>query len=595
MFQSIIRKTSYALISLAITSGIVASHGYASPGSAQPVIEWSHQYGLDQLSTNGRSVIPTSDGGYIATGDIEENSGSGYGYTKAYILKLNASGVIEWEQKIQHGDSEYTYAHKAIETKDGGFVISGATKNYDGRPHNATFLAKLSSQGAVEWEQEYGDGYTNEYGEAVAETSDGGFVVTGYSVTSYGEAPAYVLKTNAAGTQLWYKKFRFGSNQYFNDIIATPDGGSIAVGTLNSIIGDGENDAAIATKLNANGEEIWTKHYAQPNSGRSAYAIIPSDNGGYMISSRTRDDVNYLTKTDANGEVIWEKNYDPTADRELFNTVTRTRDGYALLGENQKGFYPDEESRFEVLKVDENGEILSNTLFGDPNLYSLGRGDSSPDGGFVLTGQINLNEKYILQLTKLADHQENPGEHILKEIAFSNSSKKITVGEKAPAVVKARYTDGTEAGLSDSVSFSSENEQTAIIDSKGFITGVHPGSTTINALYQGHQAQLQIEVLESPGSENPGNAEGSFYLDSDEYSLSAGTSLDTAALFKDKDGKIHNVTKQSVFKSENPRIVDYDQDGNIIGVHAGITYITAEYQGQTYRALVQVVRATVPK
>ncbi|MNR48605.1 hypothetical protein D3C85_1678570 [compost metagenome] len=73
-----------------------------------------------------------------------------------------------------------------------------------------------------------------------------------------------------------------------------------------------------------------------------------------------------------------------------------------------------------------------------------------------------------------------------------------------------------------------------------------------------------------------------------------GTSLDTVAFFKDKDNKIHDVTKAATFKSDNPAILDYDQDGNINGIGAGITYITAEYQGKTYRALVQIVRASVP-
>ncbi|MNV41873.1 Bacterial Ig-like domain (group 2) [compost metagenome] len=294
--------------------------------------------------------------------------------------------------------------------------------------------------------------------------------------------------------------------------------------------------------------------------------------------------------------MIWERTYDPTPDRELFNKVVQTDHGYALLGENRKGAYPQIESRFEVLKLGKNGEIVNNTIFGEPNLYSSGRGTASPDGGFVLTGQVNVSEKYILQLTKLSHSQDNPPvERTLTCIVFTDSTKKIAVGENAPATVNAHYSDGSEAGISDSVSFTSEDEDTATVDSKGLITGVKPGSTTINAVYKGLSAQLKVDVSESPGSGDPDPVEGSFYLDSDEYSLTAGTSLDTIAFFKDKDGKIHDVTKQSVFSSENVKIADYDKNGNIIGVHAGITYITAEYQGKTYRALVQVVRASVPK
>lgn len=590
MFQAIARKTSYTLVSLAIASGIAASHSYASSVSTQPVIEWSHEYGQDQPLTLGRSVSPTSDGGYIVTGDIEEIR---HGDTKANILKLNASGAVEWQQKIQHDFSEYTEAYKAIETKDGGFLVSGAVKNYNGGPNRAVFLAKLSAQGSVEWEKEFDNG-PEEIGESVSQTLDGGFVVTGFTSSAAGESSAFVLKVSAQGQQSWVKKFRFGSNQYYNDILATPDGGSIAVGSIDAMFGSRDDDGAIITKLDANGAEEWSKKLVHQNSRRSAYSIISSGDGGYVIGSINYDsNVNYLNKIDGNGEVIWEKTYDPTPNRDLFNRVVRTDSGYALLGESVNGSYPNYERKYQVLKVDQSGEIVDNTVIGDPGLYNIGKGTVSPDGGFVLLGQLKTNDKYTTQLTKLAGADNPQGERILTGISFKDSNKKIAVGQKATAAVNARYSDGTESALTGPISFSSGDELTATVDSQGLITGVKAGSTTITAAYQGHTAQLQVEVQSGTG--NPDPVEGTFYLDSDEYSLTAGTSLDTIAWFKDKDGKIHDVTKQAVFKSDNPAIVDYDKDGNINGLRAGITYITAEYQGQTYRAWVQVVRASVPQ
>ncbi|USB31924.1 Ig-like domain-containing protein [Paenibacillus sp. YPG26] len=456
--------------------------------------EWSYQYGKDQLSTNGSSIAPSSDGGYIITGDTRDQDGD----TKAYILKANSSGGIQWQQKLQHG--EYSQAKKAVQTKDGGFIISGSFSSQDGRPHNAIFLAKLSAQGIVEWDREFDNG-SNVNGDSVAETEDGGFVVTGYTLSASGEDSAYVLKTDAQGQQLWFKWFRFGSNQHYNDIIATPDGGAIAVGTLDTIIGGTEDDGALVTKLNNAGEEVWTKKFVHANSGRNGYSIISSEDGGYVIASNAGNDgdsINYLTKIDNSGEVIWEKNYDPTSDLDIYTTLSRTEQGYALIGNTRKGEYPDYESQFEVLQVDNNGEMVNNTVLPGMNLYGSGRGTAAADGGFVLMGTVPVNEKYLLQLIKLPRQNQTP-------------------------------------------------------------------------------------------------VEGSFYLDSDEYSITAGDTIDTIALLRDKDGMIHNVTKNAIFKSENPQVVQYDAEGNITGLKAGITTITAEYQGQTYRAQVQVVRASVPK
>ncbi|GIP58496.1 hypothetical protein MKX50_02590 [Paenibacillus sp. FSL W8-0186] len=95
---------------------------------------------------------------------------------------------------------------------------------------------------------------------------------------------------------------------------------------------------------------------------------------------------------------------------------------------------------------------------------------------------------------------------------------------------------------------------------------------------------MSVEVT----GEQPGP--GYFFLDSDEYSLSIGTELDVAAYFTDESGLTSLVTKETVFTVDDPNIVSLDEAGNIRGISPGITYITAAYNGLTYRASVWVVR-----
>ncbi|GAA0134925.1 hypothetical protein YSY43_17650 [Paenibacillus sp. YSY-4.3] len=546
---------------------------------------WSYQYGIDHSYIYVRSIVPASDGGYIITGDMRYEM---YGIRDAYVLKLNASGIIEWQQVIRHGLSGHAEAHKAIETKDGGILISGTTSNHDysRNTRDVVFMAKLSAQGILEWEKEFPG--VDRAGNAVDETDDGGFVVTGANPE---DGPAYVLKTDSQGQVMWNRTYSFGYYQNYNDILATPDGGSIAVGVVDTY--EGNNDEAIVTKLNPNGDVVWNKNLLP--IGRSAYSIISTDEGDYLIASNTKGGVNYLTRINDGGEVIWERTYEAQKDQEFYKIV-RDSQGYVLLGRNAAGGYANSESQFVALELGRDGQIIGKHNFNEPNLTGLYHGTVTPDGKFVLTGTVEVNGKSILQVTKTAGSGNPPVDPVLDGISFKDSSVKIAAGEKKAVLVKTHYSDGTEQLLTDtdSISFFSEDENTATVDAKGLITGVNPGSTVIQAVYQNQSAQLQVEVT-MPGSENPEPVEGIFYLDSEEYSLTEGTSIDTVAFFKDKDGNIHNVTKMSTFKSDNPAIVDYDQDGNINGVRAGITYITAEYQGKTYRALVQVVRASVPK
>lgn len=541
---------------------------------------WSYQYGKDQYYLLGRSIIPTSDGGYIVTADSKDQSISS---TRAYILKLNAAGRLEWQQKLQHGLSEYTQPLKAIETKDGGIMVCGTTRIQDDRPRNQVFLAKLSAQGVLEWEKEF-DGGGNKSGNSVAETTNGGFVVTGATLSISGEDLAYVLKTDAHGQLVWDKRYRFESNQNYNDIIATPDGGSIAVGTITTYVGSNENDRAIITKLSPDGDELWTKKL--PPAGRDAYSIISTKQSNYLVASRAPEGVNYLTELDSSGKVLWEESYE-ALEGQYFYKVSPYGQGYVLLGNQTTGEYPNTQTRSADLKLDDNGQVVANIYFSEPNLSGLDQGTISPDGKFVLMGAVKAGEdKFAIQVTKSAGNDGPPGDPLVTGISFADPNARLVIGERTTAPVKARYSNGAEKVFRGPVSFTSEDENIATLDSKGVITGIKPGSTIVHAVYQGHTTQLQVVVNDV--------TEGTFYLDSEEYSLTVGTSVDTVAIFKDKDGKIHDITKATTFKSENPAIVDYDQDGNINGIRAGITYIDAEYQGKTYRALVQVVRDSVP-
>ncbi|MNU85991.1 Bacterial Ig-like domain (group 2) [compost metagenome] len=587
MLRSIIRKASCALLSLTLVSGIAASHGYASTETGKPVIEWSHQYGAEDRFASGQNITSTSDGGYIVTGSIADKDS---GITKANILKLNSSGELQWAQKYQHNNIRTTQFDQTIETKDGGYLSIGSVLNENGR--YGILLIKLSALGAVEWNKEYDYGF-NTYSLSIAETKDNNFVMTGRSFGWSGIQYTYVLKINPGGQEIWLKMLKFSDEQNFEDIIATPDGGSIAVGSQNDRYFNDPNLGVVISKLNANGDQVWTRKLSAAPSLRMGLSISSSGDGGYVIYGEDSADNLYLTRIDASGKVLWDKKFNQPFGQSYFNKVFPTNEGYALFSEFEKRSTNDKERKYELSVIDNNGELSSQNEFTVKEFSYLKGLTASPDGGYVLLGGVSDANNYYMQVTKLAGPNNQPGECTLDRISFTDSGKKIAAGEHTQAAVNAHYSDGSIEALKDSVSFTSEDENTATVDSKGVITGIRPGITIIHAVYQGHSAQLQIEVTK-PGSENPEPVEGTFYLDSEEYSLTEGTSIDTVAYFKDKDGKINDVTKQSIFTSDNPSVVDYDKDGNINGIRAGITYITAEYQGKSYRVLVQVVRASVP-
>lgn len=83
------------------------------------------------------------------------------------------------------GGSNNTVGNSVIKTSDGGFVVTGYTKSY-GAGGMDVLLTKFGSTGNRLWSKTLG-GSGDEEGRSVIETYDGGIVVTGYT-NSFGGA-----------------------------------------------------------------------------------------------------------------------------------------------------------------------------------------------------------------------------------------------------------------------------------------------------------------------------------------------------------------------------------------------------------------------
>ena len=90
-------------------------------------IEWQNTIGgsaWDYL----HSVIQTSDsgyllGGYSASGISGDKTEASLGATDYWVVKLDATGNIEWQNTI--GGSSFDYLYSVIQTSDGGYLLGG--------------------------------------------------------------------------------------------------------------------------------------------------------------------------------------------------------------------------------------------------------------------------------------------------------------------------------------------------------------------------------------------------------------------------------------------------------------------------------------
>jgi len=204
-------------------------------------LEWRKFFGG---SNNDRSygVVNSHDGGYVMVGasesddfDISHPKGS-YDF---WAVKVDKNGGFEWESSF--GGTGIDQAEDILATADGGYIITGSTFSSDtqvtkNHGQSDVWLIKIDDSGQLLWEKSYG-GAGFDAAHSVRPTLDGGFLVCGNSKSfdgdvseNFGENDIWIFKTNATGELLWEKSFGGLSLDFGYDAIESSNGNIILVG-----------------------------------------------------------------------------------------------------------------------------------------------------------------------------------------------------------------------------------------------------------------------------------------------------------------------------------------------------------------------------
>ncbi len=322
----------------------------------------------------GTSIVQTTDGGYIIAGYTKS---FGTGTTNLYLIKTDLNGNSTWNKTYDNlGSTKQT----VMQTSDGGFILSNYfsliktnslgdtiwTKRYTvtgnnffinfvqqcsdggyiatGQAYSSTStsyevaLVKTDINGNLVWTKTYAGNQTDN-GEAVQQTSDGGYIIGG---STYSFIPIhsdfYIIKTNNAGDTLWTKVYGGAGYDFLYSLKETNDGGYLAVGSYDETFiptGTLTTDIYII-KTNSFGDTLWTRTYGGPGYQEGHFGEQTSD-GGYIITGYTssvsggNQDV-FLLKLDPNGNQVWSNKYGGTS-LDNGNTVHQTNDGgYIISG-----------------------------------------------------------------------------------------------------------------------------------------------------------------------------------------------------------------------------------------------------------------------
>jgi len=176
---------------------------------------------------SGNSIALTSDGGYIIAGGTFTTQDT-YGYN-VWLIKIDAEGNMLWDEKFGGADGEFVSS--VMQTNDGGYVMVGVDSYSN--PDEKLWLIKTDGNGEFLWEQKYG-GMGTARGESVQQTSDGGYVIAGFTYRKFSRYKALVIKTDENGVRDWSKIFFGGvGNSIAFSAQQTADGGYVIGGERN--------------------------------------------------------------------------------------------------------------------------------------------------------------------------------------------------------------------------------------------------------------------------------------------------------------------------------------------------------------------------
>jgi hypothetical protein len=324
------------------------------------------------------------------------------------VLAADAPG-IEWQKVLGGSANEFPYS--VNQTADGGYILVGTTLSVSsgsgGYSHENqdVLVMKLDSAGNLQWQKVFGE-YAEDGGSSIQQTTDGGYILVGYTGAS-SNRNVWVLKLDSAGNLQWQKVLGGYAEDSGSDIEQTADGGYILVGsTLSSNSGDvglnhGSRDVWVV-KLSSSGSLQWQRLYggSVDDSGSS---IRQTSDGGYVLTGNTLssnsgdvgsnhgpDDV-WVVKLDPGGNIEWEKVLGGDG-HDAGSSIRQTSDGgYVLIGVTGSANSGDVGQNhgivdFWVVKLDSGGNIEWQKALGGSDVDNGKAIEQTTDGGYILTG-----------------------------------------------------------------------------------------------------------------------------------------------------------------------------------------------------------------
>jgi hypothetical protein len=311
---------------------------------------WEKTYG-GQQDEQVVSVCPALYGGFVMTGYTATNS---QGLSDIWILAVSEDGDSLWSKQYGGLSSDQGYCIRP--DYDQGYIMTARMSVYT--MGDQLCLMKLTATGDTIWTKTYG-GPNQDYGQAVAQATDGGYIIAGRTYSSYTpeSGDAWALKTDNSGDTLWTRKYGGNDEDMFYAVAETGDGYVFAGQTRS--FGNGVIDVYVV-RTDYDGDTLWTRAFGGPGADY-AYSIAKADDDNFIITgysdSFTGSNDVYMLKIDGSGNLLWEDHYGDATDGEIMYGCSTTSDG-GFIVTGKKDYYTLLQDDLFALKLGTGGSGL---------------------------------------------------------------------------------------------------------------------------------------------------------------------------------------------------------------------------------------------
>ncbi|MEW6378533.1 MAG: hypothetical protein AB1611_02870 [bacterium] len=316
------------------------------------------------------------------------------------------AGALPSMWQVNYGGKLDDSAQAVQQTSDGGYIVVGWTRSFGG--DQDCYIIKLNSNGEEVWPEtkRYG-GKGNQRANAVVQTSNGGYIIAGVTdSTESGMEDCYLIRLDRDGNRVGNDKTYGGSSDdSANSIQKTSDGNYIIAGSTKSF---GGQDCYIV-KFDSNLQEIWSRHFGTDGNDSLNFIQETSDQGfiaaGWTQSFEGSNRRSSVVKLGSDGSVNWYRTFGGGIHDAAYSVAEISGVGYLVAGVASS---PPTGDNCYVRKLDKSGSFIWEKTYGgsgDDAAYSL---QLTSDGGYVLAGEksssgTNGKDCYCVKVDYLGD------------------------------------------------------------------------------------------------------------------------------------------------------------------------------------------------